>query len=92
MTTQHDYHYDQDYLCLCKTPTCRVRYFGPKRSIVCFACSQDEEISTQSEINYLTERLKELDSVSFNVWVEAQEILHRLNELNAYVPENEEVI
>ena len=48
-------------------------------------------MNREQEIESLQTRLRELDSVSFNVWVETQEILHRLNELNAYIPENEEV-
>lgn len=89
MTTQHDYPSDQDYLCLCKTPTCRARYFGPKRSVVCYACSQDKELSTQSEIDHLTERLEELDRQAFLNFVETHEIISRLKELGREIPEDE---
>lgn len=48
-------------------------------------------MNREQEIESLQTRLRELDSVSFNVWVETQEILHRLHELNAYIPVNEEM-
>lgn len=88
MPRKHDYPDDQSYSNLCNRPECRIRYCGPKRSVVCYACSQDTQITAETEVSVLFERLDELDQQALSNFIETREIVSRLQELGKEVPNN----